>query len=118
VIPKITKKLMYLVLTFDFASKANSNASTHTNYLITLLKNDRKRANPGLDDNGLLQLPVDHGQTGSKLEIRSTPVSGQTGNYTGEQGPITTAKPPNAMPGLICLGVWPRATVPSASGAL
>jgi hypothetical protein len=29
-----------LVLTFDVSLKANSNASTHTNYLISLLKND------------------------------------------------------------------------------
>ena len=33
---------MNLVLTFNVGPKANSNASTHTNYLITLLKNEVK----------------------------------------------------------------------------
>jgi hypothetical protein len=36
--PQITK--LNLVLTFNVSPKANSNASTHTNYLIALLKND------------------------------------------------------------------------------
>jgi hypothetical protein len=32
--PQNYQELKYLVLTFDFANQANSNASTHTNYLI------------------------------------------------------------------------------------
>ncbi len=51
---------MNLVLTFNVGPKANSNASTHTNYLITLLKNDP-------DDS-----------------------AGQTHNYTGESGPMNS----------------------------
>ena len=38
--PQITK--LNLVLTFNVGPKANPNASTHTNYLITLLKNEYK----------------------------------------------------------------------------
>ncbi len=55
---------MNLVLTFNVGPKANSNASTHTNYLITLLKND-------LDDS---------------VE--------QTHNYTGEYGPMNSLRLP------------------------
>jgi hypothetical protein len=36
--PQITK--LNLVLTFNVGPKANPNASTHTNYLITLLKSE------------------------------------------------------------------------------
>ncbi len=55
---------MNLVLTFNASPKANSNASTHTNYLITLLKND----------------PDDSVE--------------QTHNYTGEAGPLNSPRVP------------------------
>ncbi len=53
-----------MVLTFNVSPKANSNASTHTNYLIALLKNDP-------DDS-----------------------AGQTHNYTGESGPLNSPRLP------------------------
>ena len=79
---------MNLVLTFYVGPKANSNASTHTNYLITLLKNEVKKG--------------------------SDPFFNLTHNYTGEPEPLNSPRLP------VCLnfGVWPRATVPPASGAL
>jgi hypothetical protein len=60
--PQITK--LNLVLTFNVSPKANSNASTHTNYLIALLKNDP-------DDS-----------------------AGQTHNYTGESEPLNSPRLP------------------------
>ena len=55
---------MNLVLTFNVGPKANSNASTHTNYLITLLKNEVKKESDLLFD--------------------------LTHNYTGESGPMNS----------------------------
>jgi len=40
--PQITK--LNLVLTFNVGPKANPNASTHTNYLITLLKSEHTKS--------------------------------------------------------------------------
>ncbi len=79
---------MNLVLTFDVSLKANSNASTHTNYLISLLKNMSK--------NG------------------SNPFFDQTRNYTGEPGPLNSP----CVPVCLDYWGLPRDTVPSASGAL
>ena len=59
---------MNLVLTFDISLKANSNASTHTNYLISLLKSVSKK--------------------------RSDPFFDQTHNYTGELGPLNSPREP------------------------
>ncbi len=59
---------MNLVLTFDVSLKANSNASTHTNYLISLLKSVSK--------NG------------------SDPFFDLTHNYTGEPGPLNSPRLP------------------------
>ncbi len=59
---------MNLVLTFYVGPKANSNASTHTNYLITLLKNEVKK--------------------------RSDPFSDLTHNYTDESGPLNSPRLP------------------------
>ena len=59
---------MNLVLTFDVSLKANSNASTHTNYLISLLKNVSKKRSDAFFD--------------------------QTHNYTGEPGPLNSPRVP------------------------
>jgi len=59
---------MNLVLTFYIGPKANSNASTHTNYLITLLKNEAKKG--------------------------SDPFSHLTHNYTGEPEPLHSPRLP------------------------
>ncbi len=59
---------MNLVLTFDVSLKANSNASTHTNYLISLLKNVSKKGSDHFFD--------------------------QTHNYTGETGPLNSPRVP------------------------
>jgi len=57
-----------LVLTFNIGPKANSNASTHTNYLISLLKNEVKKG--------------------------SDPFFDLTHNYTGEPGPLNSPRLP------------------------
>ncbi len=59
---------MNLVLTFNASPKANSNASTHTNYLISLLKNVSEKG--------------------------SDPFFDLTRNYTGEFGPLNSPRLP------------------------
>ena len=83
---------MNLVLTFDISLKANSNASTHTNYLITLLKNDLKLVNLG-SNRGF----SDFRKTSVRPQIHFFDL---TANYTGEPGRLNSLHLP------VCLDYW------------
>jgi hypothetical protein len=83
-------------LTFKIGPKADSNASPHTNYLITLLKSEAKKGSE----------PIFRFDTVSPMTVRVTEkraltpflhLFSLTHNYTGEPGPLNS-------PGLpVCL---------------
>jgi len=100
-IPKLLK--LNLVLTFDFAN-ANSNASTHTNYLIILLKNDLKRGSNRSFSAGSISLAYE--------KLRFDPGFKQTHNYTGERGLINSPQ----APAVFYLGVCRGTPCPQRAG--
>jgi hypothetical protein len=80
-----------LVLTLEFAS-ANSSASTHTNYLTVLLKNDPRF--PGQTHNytggaPLLASPRLHSNLGFGV-CRGTPYPQRAGHYSGPPRPVNS----------------------------
>jgi hypothetical protein len=87
----------------DFAF-ANSNASTHTNYLIELLKNDLILGSNRSSSAGRMYCTLE--------KLRFDPCFNRTHNYTGERGLMTSPRAPVS----ILVGVHRGTPCPQRAG--